>query len=75
MACRRHHRTELCQQDDSSCPRLSGIARGTNQPKSGTSHKEMGPSTSIISQESAPQACLQANQLGAFLQLSFSLPK
>lgn len=34
-----------------------------------------GPSTSIISQESAPQACLQANLLGTFLQLSFSLPK
>lgn len=41
----------------------------------GTAHSGLGPPMSIISQETIPQACLQANLTKAFLSIEFfSIP-
>lgn len=44
-------------------------------PGDGTNHGGLGPHISIISEDNAPQACPQANLVGAFFQVRFSLPK
>ena len=46
-----------------------------HQPMCGTAHSELGPPTSIISQENARQICLLANLIETLAQLRFPLPK
>jgi hypothetical protein len=44
-------------------------------PSGGTTHNELGPPTSVISQENLPQTCSQAELVESALQMSFTLPK
>lgn len=46
-----------------------------HQPRMGTMPSELHPPTSIISQETVSQTCLQACLVWAFSQLRLSLPK
>lgn len=44
-------------------------------PRDGTAHCVLGPPTSIVYQENAPTACLQASQMEELSQMRFLLPR
>lgn len=46
-----------------------------DQPASVTAHSDLGPPTSILNQDDAPQTCSQASVVRAFSQLQLFPPK